>query len=344
MRFASLVVLGLISPLHVPAQQTSLSGPVEAFTYDAPTRSLRAVIGFPGAASFGPVLLDSLDFASVAPLQNYGVILQGGTWLLASGLGSKTVSTHAIAGVTRYPEGMVWSGNGSLAILYSRAGGWFQTIAGFPAAPVAGTVVEVSSLGGSFTAIAVDAQGKQIVVAVSGDKGALYQAAGQSFVPLASMSNPVSLSFSSDGQTLYALDAATLQITAVSLAGNGFQTLALPGMTNPIAIQAIQDSQSGSASDSQSGRQLLYIAGGSDRMLRILDAASQQILTDVPLNLKPTGLAVFGSGSFVLASRAQSANPLWLFSNTPQPGAYFVPAVQLRRPDHKAIAISGRTR
>jgi hypothetical protein len=339
MRLAILVVLGLISALHVPAQQTSLSGPVEAFTYDAPTRSLRAVIGFPGAASFGPVLLDSLDFASVAPGQNYGVILEGGRWLLASGLGSKTVSTRAIAGVTRYPEGMVWSGNGSLAILYSRAGGWFQTVAGFPSAPVAGVLVDVTSLGGPFSAIAVDAQGKQIVVAVSGDKGALYQADGQSFVPLASMTNPVSLSFSSDGQTLYALDAATLQVTAASLAGNGFQTLALPGIINPIAIQAAQGSQNGSTS-----RQLLYVAGGSDRILRIIDVASQQILSDVPLNLKPTGLAVFGNGSFVLASRAQAANPLWLFSSAPQPGAYFVPAVQLRRPDHNAIAISGRTR
>ncbi len=70
--------------------------------------------------------------------------------------------------------------------------------------------MDVSSLGGAFTAVAVDAPGKQIVVAVSGDNGAVYQAAGGQFTPLASMANPVSLSFSSDGQTLYALDAAAL--------------------------------------------------------------------------------------------------------------------------------------
>ncbi len=62
---------------------------MEALTFDAPTRSLRAVIGFPGAASFGPVLLDSLDFASVAPLQNYGIVFEGGKCLFVSGLGSK---------------------------------------------------------------------------------------------------------------------------------------------------------------------------------------------------------------------------------------------------------------
>ena len=137
------------------------------------------------------------------------------------------------------------------------------------------------------------------------------------------------------GKTLYALDAATAQVTAVTLSSRGLQTLALPGITNPIAIQSLEDSQN---------RQVLYVAGGSDRMVRILDVASQQIVTDVPLNFQPTGLDPFGSSSFVLASRSQSANPLWLFAVTPQPGAYFVPAIQLRRPDHQSTAIAGRTR
>jgi hypothetical protein len=238
--------------------------------------------------------------------------------------------------VTRYPEGVIWSRNGSLAILFSRAGGWFQTIAGFPGAPAAGALVDVASLGGTFTALAVDAPGQQIAVAISGGHGAVYRAAGGQFTPLAYMAKPVSLSFSSDGKSLYALDAATLEVTATNLGGSGFQTLALAGITNPIAIRAFQDSQN---------RQLLYVAGGSDRLLRILDVQSQQVLTDVPLLFQPTGLDPFGSSSFIVASRSQAANPLWLFASTPQPGAYFVPAIQLRSPDHRSsVAIGGRAR
>jgi WD40 repeat protein len=334
MRFAFFFVLGLVSTSRLPAQQTSLSGPVEAFTFDAPTRSLRAVIGFPGAASFGPMLLDNVDFASIAFRQNYGIVFEGGKCLVVSGLGSKSVSTEGVAGVTKYPDGIVWSGNGSLAILYSRAGSWFQTIAGFPSAPVAGALVDLSSLG-SFTAIAVDPSGQQIVVGVSGANGAVYQAAGGQFTPLISMPNPVSMSFSSDAQTLYALDASTLQVTSSSLSGHGNQTLALPGIANPIAIQAAQDSQN---------HPLLYIAGGSDRLLRILDVSSQQVLMDVPLNLQPTRLEPFGASSFVLASRSQSTNPLWVFASSPLPGAYFVPAIQLRQPARMKVAISGRAR
>ena len=334
MRFAFFFVLGLVSTSRLPAQQTSLSGPVEAFTFDAPTRSLRAVIGFPGAESFGPMLLDNVDFASIAFRQNYGIVFEGGKCLVVSGLGSKSVSTEGVAGVTKYPDGIVWSGNGSLAILYSRAGSWFQTIAGFPSAPVAGALVDLSSLG-SFTAIAVDPSGQQIVVGVSGANGAVYQAAGGQFTPLISMPNPVSMSFSSDAQTLYALDASTLQVTSSSLSGHGNQTLALPGIANPIAIQAAQDSQN---------HPLLYIAGGSDRLLRILDVSSQQVLMDVPLNLQPTRLEPFGASSFVLASRSQSTNPLWVFASSPLPGAYFVPAIQLRQPARMKVAISGRAR
>jgi hypothetical protein len=80
-------------------------------------------------------------------------------------------------------------------------------------------------------------------------------------------------------------------------------------------------------------------------LLRILDVQSQQVLTDVPLLFQPTGLDPFGSSSFIVASRSQAANPLWLFASTPQPGAYFVPAIQLRSPDHRSsVAIGGRAR
>ena len=331
----SLCVVALILGSRLPAQQTTFSGPVEALTFDAPTRSLRAVNGFPGSASFGPALLDSLELASVAPHQSYGIVFEHGKCLFVSGLGANRIATAPISGVAALPDGIIWAANGSLAVLYSRAAGWLQTIAGFPNAPIAEGRVDVSSLGGALTAVAVDAAGQQIAVSVSGDKGAVYQASGGQFTHLASMAKPVSLSFSSDGKTLYALDAASAEVTGVLLGNHGLQTLALPGIKNPIAIQSLEDSQN---------RQVLYIAAGSDRLVRILDVANQQILTDVPLNFEPTGLDPFGSASFVLAYRSQSANPLWLFAASPQPGAYFVPAIQLRLPVRRTVAIDGRPR
>src|SRR5262245_46644462 len=72
----------------LPAQQSLFQGPIEGFTFDPPTRTLRAVIGSLGAASLGPDLLKGLDYASVAPRQNYGLSFQSGRCLVVSGLGS----------------------------------------------------------------------------------------------------------------------------------------------------------------------------------------------------------------------------------------------------------------
>src|SRR5581483_2413523 len=335
MRVAFICIVGFLSAGGISAQ-TSLSGPVEGFTFDVPTRSLRAVIGIPGASSFGPPLATNADFASVAPGQNYAIALENGALVLLSGMGTKSSFTEVIQGVAGLPDGIAWSSDGTIAVLYSRGGGWFQPVSGLPATPSAGALADISSLGGSLSAIAVDAHLRQIAVAIGGDSGAVYQGAlGQPLSPLVSMADPISLSFSSDGQMLYALDGANVELEAVSLGGHGVQTLALPEMKNPVAIQAATDSQN---------RQLVYVAGGSDRILRILDVSTQQIVKDIPLNLEPASVAPFGTASFVLASRSQSTKPLWLFSSAPQPKAYFVPAIQSARPEHVKITAAGRLR
>ena len=104
---------------------------------------------------------------------------------------------------------------------------------------------------------------------VSGDNGGVYEASAGQFTPLASMANPVSLSFSSDGQTLYALDAATAP-------SNGHQASA----ATVFKLWRCRESPTRSPFSRSKIRkigQLLYVAGGSDRVVRILDVASQQI-------------------------------------------------------------------
>lgn len=331
MRFAFtfLSVLVLHSGLEA---QTSLSGPVQAFTYDAPTRSIRPVNGFPGAASFGPALMDNIDFASIAPEQTYGILLKGGAYAVVSGLASKTNLTP-LSGISANPEAVAWSQNGSVAVLYSRSQSWIQSISGFPANPAAAPQVDASSLG-NLASVAIDSTGSNIVVGVQGNNAGLYQVKGTQFSLLASTPNPISLSFSSDGKTVYALDGTTGDVVAAGISAPAVQTIALAGITNPVAIQALTDSQN---------RQVLYIAGGTDRLLRVLDIATQQTLSETALPFEPTTIGQLASTSFVLAPRTLSTAPLWLFANNPQPGAYFVPAVQLHPAEH-ASQIAGRSR
>src|SRR5580692_3342337 len=159
-----LIVLFLFVSLARAAPAQSLSGPVEGFIYDASTHSLRAVDGLPGSATFGPVILSDVGFGSVAPSKNYAIAFQGGHALFVSGLGSAHVSTSPIPDVFGQPEGAVWSSDSSVAVLYSRSGNWIQKLAGMPKTPRSNPNLNLKALDGSLSAIAVDADGKQIAI------------------------------------------------------------------------------------------------------------------------------------------------------------------------------------
>jgi hypothetical protein len=336
MRPAIFLILGISAAGCVRAQQPTLNGPVEAYTFDAPTRSLHAVIGFPGSASFGPALKDSLQFASVAPRQNYAIGFEGRECLLISGLGSSPLSARLLSGVEAQPDAVAWSGDGSLAVLYSRTGNWLQTVSGLPSSPAVGPLVDGSKLGGVLVYVAADSQGKQIAAGLGGDTGAIYYSSdGQTFTSLKALTEPVALSFSTDGHTLYAVDGSVPDVIAVTVADHAYQTIPLTGLANPVAIQAVTDSQN---------NQLLYVAAGSDRLLRIINVATQQIVTDVQLGFQPTSVNPFGNNSFVVAARSLAMSPLWLFTSMPTPVAYFVPAIQLRSPNHRTAATVGGAR
>jgi hypothetical protein len=321
------------------SQPTSLSGPVEGYTFDLPTQSFRAVIGLPGSASFGPALATGFDLGWVAPHQNYAIGFRPGnkrrrelaigpgptgdavvnTWFLVTGLDSTPVST-SVTGLSGQPDAIVWSGDGSVAVLYSRSGAWLQVLTGLPAAPKAASVVDLSALGGSVSAVATDQQGKNIALAVQGNKAGVFLSSdGQTFVPALAMANPVALTFSSDGTSLYILDGGALQLDVFAVNGSGSQNFPLDGLHNPSAIASGRNAQ---------GRAIVYVAGASDQIFQAYDPATQQVLVNLPLYFQPTGIAAFGTNSFIIYSPSQPSDPLWLFASVPQPAVYFVPAAQ----------------
>ena len=323
MRLITPLLFGILATRVASAQIAAVNGPIEGFLFDAPTGTLRAVMGVPGSATLGPAMQDRVDFGSIAPRQSYAITFQGGTCQIVSGLNSSAPSTTIVTGVAGRPDGAAWSADGTLAILYSRSGNWIQTLTGLPSAPTSGPYLDIaSSLRGTLSAVASDPQGKKIAIAVSGAAGGVYLTSdNQSFVPVLRSPKVIALSFSADGTSLYALDNAVPELAVVDLNTFNFQSLPLDGLSDPVGIRPDQDNQ---------GRQVVYVASGSDRLLRIIDVARQQVLTDVALNVAPTGMDVLGAHSFVIASRSERSQPLWLFTSSPLPAAYFVPAVHTR--------------
>ncbi len=313
------VSLSLISILigFLAAEQSQLSGPIEGFTFDAPTGSFRAVIGLPGSASLGPAILDGFGRGSVAPKKDYGLAFTGGKCAIVSGLSSANPSVSEFSGALASPDGVVWSADGSQAFLFSSSGNWVQRFSGFPNIATPRASVDLSFLSGSLSTIASDTLGKRLAIGVDGELGGVYLVTdGGDPVPLLAGSKPIALAFSDDGSELYALDGATLRLTQLHLADFTSHPFSLDGLRDPVAIRSIRQA---------SNRQVLYVAGRNDSLLRAYDADSRQILTDFPLDFSPTGLDDLGRNSFLLAPRRSGGDPMWVFTTTPQQAAYFVP-------------------
>jgi hypothetical protein len=299
------------------AAQPGIMGPVEAFTFDAPTRSLRAVTGLLGSSTFGPVLVGALDSAFVAPQAGYAIAFRFEQAWFVSGLGSDSIVTSKLS-IAERPSGVAWSRDGSVAVLYSLAGSSIQVISGFPGAPSMGTSIDLTSLGGPLLGVAADTTGQNIAISIGGDHGGLYLVNGNNnFVPVAAATKPIALAFSDDGSKLYAIDGDSKRLLEVATSDFTLQDLDLSDLMDPIAIAGVKDS---------TGRSVIYVAGGQDCVLRSYDASTQEIIATVALEFQPTSIQVFGSTSFILAPRASATAPLWAFKDVPVPVAYFVPA------------------
>jgi hypothetical protein len=324
MRFGLLLLPLSLSVGLLSAQQGPINGPLEGFTFELATSSIRPVIGSLGSASLGqPIFIST--YASVAPHKNYALTFQGGflgnQCTLVTGLGSGQTSAVDVPGSFPLPEGVSWSADGATAILFSRTGNWIQILSGLPAAVNVNASLSLAALGGSLSSVTTDLHGVRVAVGMVGDISGVYQASnGGPFAPLLSGIKPVSVSIADDGNTLYALDASTEQVFQQNLADLSVQSWPLRGLADPVALMAARDA---------TGRAVLYVAGRSDHLLEVFDPSTHGVLASLPLSFSPHGIQALGNNSFLFDSRVTSEDILWSFTNASQPALYFVPAAPL---------------
>lgn len=318
MRLGLLLLPIFLSVGLLRGQQAPVNGALEGFTFDAPTRSIRPVLGSLGSASLGQPLV-RFNFASVAPRQNYALAFQGDSCILVTGLGSGQISMVEVPGSFSRPEGLSWSKDGTTAVLYSLTGNSIQILSGMPAAVTVNPSASVSTLGGSLSSVATDAHGARVLIGMVGDVSGVYQSSnGGPFSPLLPGTKPISLAVSDDGGTLYALDGTTGEVVQQNLTDLSSQSWPLEGLADAVAILPGRDA---------SGRGVVYVAGRSDRLLQVFDASTHGLVATLPLNFSPHGIAQLGISSYLFDSRLTGDEILWSFTNASPPGLYFVPAV-----------------
>lgn len=313
------IIFCVVAPTRFLSAQTAppISGPLEAFTFDAPAAGFRAIIGRLGSSSMGPAVVRELSYGSVAPGQDYGIGFRDGRGQLVTGLASGQPQAAELQGSFSAPDRIAWSGDGSLAVFYSLRGNWVQTVSGLPSAPAASLALSAASLGGPLSTAATDLHGRHVVIGITGQTGGVYEMSGGNFVPLLATPQPQSLTFSTDGGTLYVLDGATHQLSILNLSDRTSRVAPLAGLKDPFAIQVALDATQ---------RQVLYVAGRADQLLMAYDTSSLQPLASAALSAAPDGIEPLGANSFVLRSRVSAGDPLWSFTSAPQLAVYFVPA------------------
>ncbi len=195
-----------------------IGGPVSGYVLDQGSHSLRPINGLPGSAMLGdPVALPFDVGAAAASVRlDYALLAgpRGGQVFLATGLRSGQPTVAPLAGAMA-ASGMVLSGSGTVAILYSHRSHLLQFVSGLPAAPVIAAAIDISQAG-SVAAVAVDSPGSAaLLLAVD---GTLYTvpaaAAGPRFI--VNISGASSVAILPDGTDAVVGNSATGDVLLVT--------------------------------------------------------------------------------------------------------------------------------
>lgn len=312
-----ILAASVLSAVSAVAQQSPVSGPVAGFTFDAPTRSIRAVNGSLGSAALGAPLAVNLDFASVAPRKDYAIGCAGDACYAISNLSGKIVFAP-LANLAGVADGVVWSRDGSGAVVFSRSGNWMQRIQGIPSAIAVGAPIAVPE--GTLSAVALDTTGDQLVFSVSGaSTGVFWITGGANVVPIGDAAASV-LAFAQDGKSIYAFPEGSGVIEQIELSSGGTQSWVIPDQADTSAARFDRDSSNPS---------FLYLASRNGHSLTAYDVATRQVVSRASLSFEPTEIEALGNGNYLLHSRVSDDDVLWSFRAAQQPLIYFVPATPL---------------
>ncbi len=303
------------------AQPASLHGPIAGFVFSGATKTIRPLLGIPGAAHLDRAILKHVDSASIAPGGNWAFITRAGQSTFVRGLSDLAPAESSIGGLIDAVDRVVWSRDGSFALLYSSSGNQLQRVQLSGSEPLADAPVDLSPWGRA-AALAIDPAGQQIAVgfAVSG----LYLfTAGQSPALVSSMAQPAMAAFDNSGRSLFALDLDTQRIIQFQ-SGPGiseFASLAQPDGP-PISPTGLAVSGNG---------RYLLLADSTTHSVFVYETSSRNLANTIHLDFAPSRFeALSASSAFIL--NGSDPNEWLLVLDASQvdasqiPSVYFVPA------------------
>jgi hypothetical protein len=312
----------LAPSLSLAQPSAAVGGVISGFLYDSSSRSIRAMLGIPGAAYIAPTVQSDLDAAAISPDGNAALASSRGRVYritqLRQSIQSQAPARHAegrtglmslwtpVDGAIAAVDRIVWQGEAGA--LYSSSGRQAQILSGLSQNPTAGAAIDLSALPGAVAALAVN--GPDLLVGVAGS-GVYVVRAGSPARLLAPAQYPAAIRATGSG--LYFADRDAGQIWQIADYGLGSTpVLFAGGLDTPVALHL-------------SGNRLLS-ASGSGRTLTVFDLTTHTPTGTIDLAFTPTSLDPMGSPTLLIMAAAQPGQPYYVVDISQDPAVYFVPA------------------
>ena len=299
------------------SQSPGINGPVAGLVYNRDSRSVRPLLGIPGATYMASAVLSNVDWASIAPDGRWAFVAQAGANSFVQGLSSANPTSFSPDGMIQ-ADRIVWNRDGSFALLYSFSASQLQRVRLSDNGAAPDPPIDLTSLGQP-AVLAIDPTGQQIAFGIPGS-GLYLFSAGQSPALLSSMATPAAIAFDQTGGRLYAADLGQQQIVAFD-SGNGPIPFASLAQTDGSVLSPVGLAVS-------AGNRYLLLADKSGNAVLVYDITSGPLTNRIALDFAPSRLDALTTGPTFLLNGDNSNEWLLVLDGRQTPGVYFVPASQ----------------
>jgi DNA-binding beta-propeller fold protein YncE len=303
-------------PASVEAQSANFQGPIAGFVFSGASRTVRPLFGLPGATHIAAPILHQVDSASVAPGGKWAFVTRPRHATFVSGLSDLAPVESSITGLIDAADRVVWSRDGSFAVLYSSSHGLLQRVQLSTSEPTADTPVDLSPWG-QVTTLAIDPAGQQIAAGFA-TSGLYLFTTGQSPALLLSLAHPQAAAFDGTGKSLYAIDPDNQRILQFQL-GSAFSEFASLAQSNGPALTPTGLAVSGD------GRYLLMTDSATQAVF-VYEINSRSLANTIPLSFAPSRFEALSAGPVFLLNGNNRKEWLLVLDASQTPAVYFVPA------------------
>jgi WD40 repeat protein len=336
----SYTLLMLAGSAFTLSGQQTFGGPASGYVFDGVERSIRPILGIPGAAYLGsqsgsqPAQWDSV---SVAPNGKRALAVSGLSLSLIPDV-SQPGSFNSVAQLPGLVSRIVWSGDSTAAATWSVTAGQLQRISALDSTPVVHNPIDLSALPGTIAGWNMSPDGRYVALssAASGTASVYLSDSDGAPLPIASLTDPGAVAFSADGSSLFVFNGLKRQILIFDLpSGAVAGSLDASPFEFPkgvaVADREIREAGAGRHPQPSGVRDLavsadgawLYAVGGET--LCGYELAAAQIPSCSTLEITPGSFQSMPGGTLLLNYPRASGMPLWLLDGkTGQ--TYFVPS------------------